>query len=178
VHSDGAGTLTDVTLLANRNGAAEFVEGARSRLLRCTLGGEAVDGALMLDVRGSGTAPELVDCEIDGSGVASADAVVVAEGAALNLRSVEIHGAAGAGMLALGGVAPRLTGCSLHNCKVGVELVGAGGDTMLELTKVFDNVRSVAGRDGGHGSARGCELSAPGVPGLGTDLQSGASLTM
>ena len=178
VHSGGAGTLTDVTLLANQNGAAEFVEAAQSRLLRCTLGGEAVDGALMLDVRGSGTAPELVDCVIDGSGVASADAVVVAEGAAPNLRGVEVHGASRAGMVALGSVSPRLVGCSLHDNMVGVELVGEGGTTLLELTKVFDNARSVAGRDGGHGSAHNCELSAPGVPGLGMDMQGGASFTL
>jgi hypothetical protein len=178
VHSGGRGTLTDVTLLNNRNGAGQIAEGGTTRLLRCTLGGHGAENAVLLDVQGADSTPELVDSEIDASAVDASVAVKVSDGAAPILRGVDVHGASSAGVLVLGAVTPRLVGCSVHDNRVGVELIGAGGSTVLDSSKVYDNARSVVGSDSGHAKVHNCELSAPGVDGMGTEMSSGASITV
>lgn len=177
VHSGGSGTLTDVTLLDNQNGASEFADGGRSRLLRCQLGGHAAQTAVVLDVHGAHSTPEFVDCDIDATAVHESVAVRVSDGAGPVLRGAHVHGAE-VGVLALGSVTPRLLGCSVHDNKFGVELVGAGGSSFLDRSSIYDNQRSIVGSDNGYAKVHNCELSAPGVAGLGTHLVDGASISV
>ena len=177
VHSGGVGSLTDVTLLDNRNGAAEISEGGRSRLSRCHLGGHGVQTAVVLDIHGLHSTPELAGCVIDATAVEESVAVKVSDAAGPVLRDVEVRGA-DVGVLALGSVAPRLVGCSVYDNRVGVELVGEGGSTILDGSSVYDNQRSIVGSDGGYARVHKCNLRAPGVAGLGTDFSSGASITV
>jgi hypothetical protein len=177
VHSGGAGSLTDVTLLDNRNGAGEISEGGRSRLSRCHLGGHSVQTSVVLDIHGGHSTPELVDCVVDATLIEESVGVKVSDAAGPVLRDVEVYGA-NVGVLALGPVAPRLESCSVHDNRVGVELVGEGGSTILDRSSVYDNQRSIVGSHGGYARARKCSLRAPGVVGLGTDFVGGASITI
>lgn len=177
VHSNGAGTLNDVTIMDNRNGAAEFSEGGRSRLLRCHLGGRSINAAAVLEVHGVYSSPEFVDCIIDATAVKESVAVKVSDAARPVLRGVDVQGA-DVGVLALGAVALRLVGCTVHGNSVGVQLVGRGGSSVLDGSSIHGDRRSIVGVDGGYARVRNCDLRALGLAGLGTEFAGGAGITV
>ena len=177
VHSNGAGTLTDVTILDNRDGAAEFSEGGRSRLLRCHLGGRSINGAAVLDIHGVYSSPEFVDCIVDATAVQDSVAVKVSDAASPLLRGVDVKGA-DVGALALGAVALRMVGCTLHDNRVGVQLIGKGGSSIFDGSSIYGDRRSIVGLEGGYARVRDCDLRASQLAGAGTEFASGAGVTI